>query len=270
MGQFNIFEYKSYRQYLKDRLESEGLKSGLKRRASEFLQVHTTFISQVTLNKADLSLDQAEKINLFFKHNDDEGDFFINLVIFERAGDNKLRKRYEAKIMDKINERNQIQKRIKDTKEVTSSDQDKFYSSYIYGLIHVLSSIPQFQTRESLIKEIGYSSSVVNDAIDFLLKIGILKSTNNKIIPGEQHIHLKADSKNIWNHHANWRLATLQQFSFNQKSDLHYSLAFSCSENDAVKLKESLLNHLKEMNQTIHNSNEEAAYIYCFDFFKWK
>ncbi|MBC7754890.1 MAG: TIGR02147 family protein [Moraxellaceae bacterium] len=270
MNHPNIFEYKSYRQYIKDCLELKGLKSGLKKRASEFLSVHTTFISQVTLGKADFSLDQSEKINQFLKHTDEEGEYFLELVIFERASDPKLRERYELKINNKIAEQTQISKRLIKRTEISDDDQDKFYTSYIYGLLHVLSSIPAFQTREKLIHEVGYSPKVVHQAIDFLLKIGILKQSNEKIICGEQHVHLTNESKNIWKHHANWRLATLSQFNFREKSDLHYSLVFSCSEKDVVRMKEDLLIHLKNMNERISKSKEEVACVYNFDFYKWK
>lgn len=116
----------------------------------------------------------------------------------------------------------------------------------------------------------GFSSAVVNEAIDFLLSIKVLNLVKGQIVAGEQHIHLGNQSKNIWRHHANWRLASLQHFDFGEASDLHYSLAFSCSKLDAIKLRESLMEHLKSMSKVIETSKEENAYVYCFDFYKWK
>ncbi len=266
----NVFEYLSYRQYLKDCLESQGLKSGLKRRASETLSVHTTFISQVVLGKADLSLDQGERMNIFLNHSEEEGEFFLDLLICERASEPKLKKRFENKIKSKHLERAQINKRLEKTKELAPSDQEKFYSSHLYGLLHVLASIPEFRSRENLSAAVGVSQKIANEAIDFLLKIGVLKLVKDQIIPGEQHIHLGNQSKNIWRHHTNWRLATLQHLDFGEASDLHYSLTFSCSKRDAIKLREGLLAHLKSMSEIIGISKEEDAYVYCFDFFKWK
>ncbi len=266
----NVFEYLSYRQYLKDHLESQGPKAGLKKRAAEYLVVHTTFISQVVLDKADLSLDQGERMNGFLNHSDEEGNFFLDLIIFERASDPKLKKRFENKIKSKHAEHFQISKRLEKTKSLAAADEEKFYSSHIYGLLHVLASIPENRTRETLAAAIGVSSVVANEAINFLIRIGILQMVKNQIMPGEQHIHLSGQSKSIWRYHANWRLATLQHFGFGEESDLHYSLAFSCSKQDATKLKESLMAQLKAMSKTIGTSKEENAYVYCFDFFKWK
>jgi len=261
--------YLSYRQYLKDRLESQGLKSGLKKRAAEALSVHTTFISQVVLDKADFSLDQAEKINQFFQHNDEESEYFLELVIYERAGNPALKQRFEKKIRQRHLERVDIKKRLTKTKEIALPDQDKFYSSHLYGLIHVLTSIPEYRTRRSLTSVTGFPQPTVDEALDFLVRVGIVMKTGDQYLPGEKHIHLGRDSKNIWRHHTNWRTATIQHLAFASPEDLHYSLSFSCSEQDAQKLKESLLAHLKKMTETISSSKEEKAYVFCFDFFRW-
>jgi uncharacterized protein (TIGR02147 family) len=265
----HLFEYSSYRPYLKARLEANGPKSGLKRRAAESLSVHTTFISQVVLGKADLSLDQGERMNHFLKHSDEESDYFLDLLIYERASEASLKKRYEKKIHGRHQQRAQIHRRFEKTRELAPADQKLFYSSHLFGLLHVLASIPQYRDRESLALATGFPQRIVNDAIDFLLRIGVLKSVKGQLIPGERHLHLGNDSSHIWQHHANWRMASLQRMQFGQPTDLHYSLSFSCSEKDAVKMRESLLEHLKSMSETIARSPEEKAYVYCFDLYEW-
>lgn len=268
---YNIFEYLSYRKYLRDRLEALGPRSGLKRKAADFLNVHTTFISQVVLEKADFSLDQCELMNQFLKHNEEESEFFIDLQIYERAGEKNLKKRFERKIKEKQVARSQIKRSLTSAtiSELSANDQDKFYSSYIYGLIHVLVSIPNFRTEEKLIEATGMPHKIISEAIDFLLKIGVIKKQGHQLVHGPQHVHLNKGSKNIWRHHANWRMATLQKYDFGEPTDLHYSLAFSCSEQDAHTIRELILTQLETINKKITSSKEESAYIYCFDFYKW-
>lgn len=265
----NLFEYLSYRQYLKDTLESEGPRSGLKRQAAEALRVHTTFISQVVAGKAEISLDQAEDMNSFLKHGSEESEYFLDLVVYERAGNPLLRKRFETKLKARQTERAQIGKRLERTREVRSEDQAQFYSSHLYGLLHVLSSIPEYQTRERLERATGFPSDVAKGALDFLLRIGVLKMKAGAILPGEQHVHLSKESKQIRQHHTNWRTAALQKMAFARPDDLHYSLVFSCSEADAVRIRESLLQHLKSITKIVEGSKEQHAYVYNFDFLKW-
>lgn len=263
----NLLEYYSYRQYLKDVLESQGPKSGLKRRASEALQVHTTFISQVVLGRADLSLDQGERMNMFLQHSEEESEVFLDLIIYERASEPKLKSRFEQKIQKRQQARMQINKRLESTSELNEVDQERFYSSHLYGLLHVLPSLPEYRTVAKLSGVTGFSSETVSDAIDFLIKTEVLKVVHGTIVPGKKHLHLGNDSKQIWRHHANWRMAALQSMTFQNRSDLHYSLVFSCSRRDANKLKEFLLAQLKSMSNTIGSSSDEAVYSYCFDFF---
>ncbi len=265
----SIFQFQSYRAYLKERLESLGPKSGLKRKAAEAVGVHTTFISQVVLEKADLSLDQGEKMNTFLKHSDLESEFFIDLIIFERASDPKLKKRFENKIKKWKSETNEIKSRVKPTFEINEHDQAKFYSSYLFGLIHVLVSLPKYQNKKNLLVATGFPNEIVEDAIEFMVRIGVLKVEKEKLLPGEKHIHLGRESKLILQHHKNWRMATIQNIAFSKPEDLHYSLTFSCSEKDASKIRESLLEHLKSMTQLIEKSPEEKAYVFCMDLFNW-
>lgn len=269
MSRLNLYEYNSYRKYLKDRLESLGPKSGLKRRAAEALGVHTTFISQVVLEKAELSLDQAERMNDFLGHVEEEGEFFLDLVIYERAGEPALKKRYGERLKRRQTERTQIKRRLENVRELRAEDQATFYSSHLYGLLHVLASIPRYRQRKALAAATGFPPEVTEDAIDFLLRIGVLKAVKDQILPGEQHVHLGRDSRHIRQHHTNWRLATVQHLGFADPTDLHYSLTFTCSEQTAVKIRESLLEHLKSLAKTIESSKEEHAFVYCFDLFKW-
>lgn len=266
----HLFNFHSYRDYLKERLEEKGPRSGLKRRAAEALAVHTTFISQVVLGKADLSLDQAENMNLFLRHNEEEGEYFIDLVILERASEEKLRARYQKKIQRKKIEKGQIKNNLKSSQELEIEVQEKFYSSSLYGLLHVLASIPKYQTRKTLIAATGHSPKVAEEAVDFLLRIGVLKSQKDKIVPGPVSIHLSRESRFIRHHHTNWRLLTMEQMGRAEPSDLHYSLAFSCSEKDAAKIRKAVLNTLNEMSHLIQASPSEEVFVYCFDLFQWR
>lgn len=54
------------------------------------------------------------------------------------------------------------------------------------------------------------------------------------------------------------------------KSDLHYSAIVTLSKSDAVKIRDKMLEQLKEHLSTISGSKEEEAFIYCLDFFNIK
>lgn len=49
--------------------------------------------------------------------------------------------------------------------------------------------------------------------------------------------------------------------------DLHYSGVVSLSKKDVAKVKDNLLNAIKENIEIIQDSPEEEVYSFCIDFF---
>jgi hypothetical protein len=52
--------------------------------------------------------------------------------------------------------------------------------------------------------------------------------------------------------------------------DLHYSMVVSLSRHDVVRIKERILEEIKENQAIIKNSKEEELYAYTIDFFSMK
>ncbi|RYZ76768.1 MAG: DUF4423 domain-containing protein [Proteobacteria bacterium] len=264
----SIWEFTDYRSYLMNKLGGEGSRTGERKRLAESIPVHTTFISQILKGRADFSLEQAEHINSFFGHMDDEGEYFLLMLLKDRAGSGKLKTRFERKIEALREDRINIKKRLSVDSEITSQDRERFYSSYLYGAVHVLSAIPKYKTVDSLAGGLRLPLMQVKELVDFMLRIGVLKEENSKLSPGSGHVHLGNESELILRHHSNWRLHTLSNLQLLDKDDLHYSACLSLSQADAFRVKESMLSNLKANVDIISASPEEVAYVMSFDFYK--
>jgi uncharacterized protein (TIGR02147 family) len=262
-----IWDFTSYRQYLLDRLGDDGRRTGARKELAEAIPVHTTFISQVLKGKADLSLEQGEAVNQYLGHSPEEGEYFIYLLLKERAGSAQLRKRFEGKIQEMRKERLNISKRLKAESEIAAEDRLKFYSSYLYGAVHVLSSIPAFQRSERMAEALRLSRAQTQEIVDFLLRIGLLHERNGELTPGSKHVHLGSESEMVLRHHNNWRLHTLSNLQFVRAEDVHYSGCMSLSEIDAHKIKEILLASLKSSVDLISESKDQVAYVLGIDFY---
>lgn len=263
-----IWEFTEYRPYLVDRLGGESSRTGLRKQLAEHIPVHTTFVSQVLKGKAEFSLEQAEAINEFLGHTDDEGEYFILLVLKDRAGVRTLKKRFEAKIKIMRDQRLNIQNRLGVKETISEDDRNRFYSNSYYGAIHVLSAIPEFRTVEKLAEALRLSKPRLQEMVDFCLRIGVLVQDKEELKPGSQHIHLGSRSELVLQHHTNWRKHTLQSLNFLDPDDLHYSACVSLSVADAFKIKEMILSDLKNYVDVIAKSPEETAYVLNFDFYK--
>lgn len=263
-----IWEFTGYRDYLTARLGPDGSRTGLRKQLAAAIPVHTTFVSQVLKGRTEFSLEQAEAINTFLGHTDDEGEYLILLILKDRATNEKLRKRFAAKIQAMRDERLNIKSRLETTDSISAKDREKFYSSAIYGAIHVLAAIPGFGTIEALADATKLARSRVREIVDFMIRIGVLKEEDGQISSGTNHVHLGNDSELILKHHTNWRYHTISNLQFLDCDDIHYSACLSLSVEDAFKLKESILANLKQNVDVVSKSKEEIAYVMCFDFYK--
>lgn len=263
-----IWDFTQYKPYLIARLGAAGARSGARKQLAAHIPVHTTFVSQVLKGRAEFSLEQAEAVNTFLEHTDDEAEYFILLLLKDRAGTRPLKARFERKIKAMRDERLNIQRRIGAQETISDRDREKFYSTHYYGAIHVLTGIPEFRSVERLSEALRLSKPRVQEMVDFCLRIGVLKQEKGEIKPGAQHIHIGNQSELVLKHHMNWRQHTLHGLQFLDPDDLHYSACVSLTNADAFKVKESMLHNLKENVDVISKSAEEVAYVLSFDFYK--
>lgn len=263
-----IWEFISYRDYLHERLGAEGSRTGQRKALAAAIPVHTTFVSQVLKGRAEFSLEQGEAINGFLGHTDEEGEYFLLMLMHERASSTKLKVRFRRQIESKREGRLNIEKRLNPNQTISAADREKFYSNYIYSAVHVLVSIPKFQRMEALAEALRLPMKQIVEVVDFLIRIGVLKESNAALKPTSNHIHIGQDSDLVLRHHANWRFHSLQSLQFLDREDLHYSACLSLSQEDAFHIKESLLENLKSHVDKVSRSKEEVAYVMNLDFYK--
>lgn len=159
------------------------------------------------------------------------------VVLKSRAGTIPLKKRMQQQIDEIRKKQSEISHRVAKEKTISDEDQERFYSSYIFAAIHVLSSIPEFSTISKMALALGRPEIEISRAVDFLLDLGVLKQKEGKLAPGSRHVHLPPQSPRIVSHHLNWRFKAIEKIRENPRGDLHYSGAMSLSEQDVLKIK---------------------------------
>lgn len=242
---------------------------GLKSQLAKAIRAPLSHISQVLSGKSHLTLEQTESANSFFEHNDDECEYFLILVQFTRAGTPQLKKRLEQQLNKIRDKRLVIQNRIEVKESISLQDQACFYSKWFYQAIHILATIPAFQTKQAIAQRLNISLKTVTDVLDFLQVIGLIRQTQEKFQASVSRIHLGADSPLISKHHLNWRLKTLEVLEReNNGDDLHYSSVISISISDFKKIKEELISNITSIKEIVRDSNEEELYCFSADLFR--
>lgn len=267
MNKESVFEFSSYKSYLEAKTGAEGTRKGVKASMAKALSCQPTYISQVLHGKAHLSLEQAEILNGFFSHSKEEGFFFLLLIQKDRSGTKSLRDFFQEQLDEALRKRLVLTKRLGPKETLSEIHQATYYSSWIYSTIHIALSIPELRTREALAEYLSLPLRKITETLDFLQLIGLVKATKNGFEVTNAHVRLGNDSKNILKHHTNWRLQAAESLDREQLTDLHYSGVVSLSRSDVIKIKNLLLDVVKDSQAVIKDSKEEELCSMVIDFF---
>lgn len=262
---FDFLDYREYLQYRLDNLGGRGQRSAL----AKHIGSPVSHISQVLGGVSHLSLEQGESANEFLQHTEIESDFFLLLIQFTRAGSQSLKKRLATQIKHQLEKRLIIKNRIDVKDTISEKDQLVFYSSWIYQAIHILVTIPHYQTRQLIASRLGISTKKTTEVLEFLVSLGLVQEENGTFKASIKRIHLGSDSSLVTKHHTNWRLRALHSMEQEHNNEnLHYSSVISISREDFIKIKNLNIQHIQKIKKIIKASPEEELYSFSIDCFK--
>ncbi len=265
-----LYEFSDYKKFLNHRLdELDSGGRGSRARMSRAIGCQTAYTAQVLRGHAHFSLEQGEAINQFLGHTEDQGQFFLLLLQIARAGTPALKSRF-VKQLNAIKESLSLLKNRLGVKEnLADRDQVLYYSSWHFGAIHALISIPGFQRPEVIAERLRIDVRSVSEAIEFLVRAGLVdRSKNASLTVGKTRIHLGADSPWISKHHMNWRFQAIRAIEEDPKKGLHYSSVVSISKSDEIKVREKIEDVVKSIKAVVRESKEEELCSFSLDFFR--
>jgi uncharacterized protein (TIGR02147 family) len=262
-----IFECADYKEYLRSKVGGPHQKKGVKSAMARALGCQPTYITHILNAQANLSLEQAEALNLFFAHTKEEGQMLLLMVLRDRAGTHTLKANFQEQIDQLQASRLVLTKRLGQRNTLTEEQRATFYSVWYFLATQIGLTIPSWRTHEALAKNLGLPSPRVAEVLQFLCEAGLVKKNGDQFVPTETQIRLGKDSHHILKHHSNWRVKALEALEHEGINDLHYSSVVSLSEKDVVRIKNILLDQLKENLKIIGASKEEKLYGLNIDFY---
>ena len=263
----SVFLFKTYKSYLSALCGAKGTRKGMRSAIARASECNSAYISQVLNGDRHFSLEQAQRLSEFLHHNSDESHFFLLLIQRERSGTRNLRRYFDDQLKALLDKRTNVRERLGKTHQITTADQSKYYSSWLYAAVHIAVSVPEFQNRESLARRLGVPTPKIAEVLDFLFRVGLLTETHAKLSGGPAHIHLGNDSDLIVRHHSNWRMQAMKAIDGLDKRNLHYSAAVSLSRDDFERIKDKLIEVIQEVTSTISQSHEENLCAFNLDWF---
>lgn len=268
MSKGSVFDFKDYKAYLNSTLEHRALqKKGQRSKLAEFIGCKPAYLSQVFNGVTDLSAEQAQATNIYLSHTVTEARYFLNLVLLSRAGTRELRSYYDEELKQQRQERLVIKNRVQINRTLNETDQARYYSSWYFAAIHVAVSLPHLRSKEQLAEALSLPQATVNQVLEFLVQMGVLKLRGNEYSQGEINLFLGTDSNFINKHHSNWRIKAVQSLDQPKENDLHFSGVITCSTEDAIKIKETMIKTVQKIRETVRASKDETLHVYALDLF---
>lgn len=189
------------------------------------------------------------------------------MVLRDRAGTHTLKSNFQEQIDQILSNRLVLTKRLGQKNPLSEQDRSVFYSAWYFLAAQIGLTIPGWQTHENLAKNLGLTSKRSAEVLQFLCDAGLAKKKGSIFQPTETQIRLGKDSHHILKHHTNWRIKALEALEDETLKDLHYSAVVSLSEADVVRIKNLLLDQLKQNLEIIGASKEERLFVLNIDFF---
>jgi len=269
MGKLSIYEFKDYKVYLRQWIERTPNKGrGQRKLMAEAIGCQTPFITHVLSGDYHLSLEQAEACARWLGFNDSESEFFVLLVMRQRAGTRGLEAMASRQISKRREAETVLKKRLNIPDEMTLEDQLVYYSNWYYAAIHMACHIPALQNADALRSRLGLSTQEIMAALEFLTEHKLIEQTKNGYRVSRPALHLGRGSLLLPQHHTQWRLRAMESFRKNDPGNLFYSGVASLSREDYEWVRERFAQTLEEAVSRVKESKDETMAAICFDVFE--
>ncbi len=262
----SIWNFKDYKKFLKGYIRATRQRGTIVKLA-QAAGCQPSYLSQVLTKEINLTPDHILGISEYIHLNEEETDYLCLLLDHARAGTPKLKSRIHLQL-EKIRIRNEeVGQRL--NRSVADKDEILQYwvSHWTTGALHILSSIPEYQTVTAAAQRLKLPESQVLTCFEKLLELGCVTRLNGRYIHSGVGIHIPANSNFILNHHFNWRQKALLSAQEKSSQHLHFSGVYSVARSDLSRLRELFLSTLKQADEIATQAPTEELICFACDVF---
>ena len=264
------FDAKDYKHFIKARLASP-IPSLIKQ--SELARAagcKASYLSLCLNGKVHLLPEQAHAIGTFLRLDPDELQFFLLLLEFERSGSQGHRAYLKQRLKELKDTRARISTKLKvEAHEHGSrSDMEIYYRDWYLVAAHMLVTLGGIRGPDQVAAKLGLTIAQAKQAIDTLIKIGLLEFRSGELRATNRHLHVSDGDPLVAKHHANWRMVAGLRSHPAPATDMHYTSVYSLSEQDAEYLRDVLTQTLFKIRERVKPSPEECVVAFSLDWFR--
>lgn len=263
-----LFQHQDYRDFIKAYLKTlpkEG--HGELRRISQTLNINQTLLSQILSGTRDFNPDQAFALSNYLGLSPLETEYFLILLQIEKAATKTL-KDHLVKKRDEIKKESlNLSKRVPHEKTLSDEEKAIFYSSWIYSAVRLFTSIEKGVTTDEVVQKFSITRAKAAEILRFLTSTGLCVEEKGLFTQGVQRTHLDRTSPYIQRHHSNWRVKAIQRSDNLEDDELMFTGPLSISYSDFTKVREKIVDLIKEVSNTVKESDPEEVACFNVDLF---
>ncbi len=264
----SIYDFQDYKEFYRRWLETQPSRGrGVGRRMALHLTTSSTLISQIFNGDRHLNLEMATEVAEFLSLTERETDYFYLLIQYARAGSKKLERNLRRRIEAAQNDARKVSERVIKDKELSEQEKSIYYSNWLYAGVRNIIATREVKTPDSIAERLHVPRQRILGVLEFLLAHGLISESKDGYEYLLKRTHISADHPLVHQHHKNWRLKGLEKMLAEPEANLFYSGPMSLSQADAERIRNKLLELLKEVTQIVGESDSETVRCLNIDWF---
>lgn len=264
-----VFKFTDYKEFILARVKAMPRNGhGQFMKMAKHVGAHPVVVTQVLKGSRDFSEEQAFRLTDFFGLNSAESEYFMRLVAMSKAGSHDLKRFHRESLATLKRQAESAKQRIAEHRTLDDSTKSVFYSDWIYGAVRLLTSIEEFRTSGAIAEHLGIGLARVNELLEFLVSVGLVKREKDKLSIGIASTHLDARSRFVNNHHRNWRIKGLEALNSSTPDDLFFTGPCTISLEDFSVLRKELIDVVASMTKKVPKSDPQVLACMNMDWFK--
>lgn len=264
----NLYNSDNYVSYIKSRISEKKGTWGLMTEIAEACGCQKSHLSRVLQGKIELTMDQAAGLSDYFGLTNIESEYFLTLVQLARAGTKSLKQKLQSRLESIRKDQEDLSKRLTSNSIGVEEKEILYYSSWYWSAVHIIASIPEYQTTRAISQRLGLNDSFTEYILKTLLHFNLVSQVGSTWKTTTEPIHLSKKSSLIGLHHNNWRSRAVLSSQNPTHDGLHYTVVQSVSRSDFNRIKQLLLDAIEDYRNVANPSKEEEVACFCLDWFR--
>lgn len=144
----------------------------------------------------------------------------------------------------------------------------QYYSSWHWSLVHVLTSIPGYQSVKAISERLALPAAEVETILVKLQRWGSVRGEKGRWkFAGNEH-HISKSNPLVTFHHSNWRQKAVLNSQRQNPESVHFSVVQSVSQKDYNQVRELILETIGRAAKIAGPSTPEKVCVFNCDFFE--